>query len=214
MERTCFYLRIFPGTENEFERRMAQIPAAVADAVRRSGLGGLTLFRRGTDAWAYAECEPDANTALAAYLADPSIAGWHGSLATVVADMTGQDGRLLTYDEVFHADGGGTGPFERGMFGLVVAPERIAEYDGRHADPWSEMMAALDASGFHNYSGFRRASHVVYYGEFYPDMATAVATIGATAVNRRWSESFAGIITTLTDEQGQLIMPREVLHLD
>ncbi|MGH2358149.1 MAG: L-rhamnose mutarotase, partial [Candidatus Limnocylindria bacterium] len=123
MERTCFYLRIFPGTEHGFDRRMAELPGSVADAMRRSGLSSVTLFRRGTDVWAYAECEPDARTASAAYLADPSIAAWHGSLATVMAEVTGQDGKLLTYDEVFHADGGGTGPFERGMFGLVVAPE-------------------------------------------------------------------------------------------
>jgi L-rhamnose mutarotase len=214
MDRTCFSLRIFPGTESEFDRRLAEIPSAVADGVRRAGLRGLTIFRRGTDAWAYAECEPDASSALAAYLGDSSIAAWHRSLSTVVAELFAPDGSLLTYEEVFHANGGGTGPFERGMFGLVVAPERMAEYDARHADPWPEMMAALDASGFHNYSGFRRGSHVVYYGEFYPDMASAVATIGATDVNRRWAESFAGIITTLTDEQGQLITPGEVLHLE
>lgn len=214
MERSCFYLRVFPGTEPEFDRRMADTPAALAAETRRSGLRGLTVFRRGTDAWVYAECEPDARSALAAYLADATIASWRRSLATVVAEMTAMDGRLLTYDEVFHANAGASGPFERGMFALVVAPERIAEYDSRHADPWPEMMAALDASGFHNYSGFRRGSHVVYYGEFYPDMGTAVATIGATNVNRRWSESFAGIITTLTDERGELITAREVLHLD
>jgi L-rhamnose mutarotase len=214
VERLCFYLRVFPGTEDEYDRRMAELPGSVADAMRRSGLAGVTLFRRGTDAWAYAECEPDARTASAAYLADAGIAAWHGSLATVIAEMTGPDGKLLTYDEVFHANGGGTGPSERGMFGLVVAPERIGEYDARHADPWPEMMAALDASGFHNYSGFRRESHVVYYGEFYPDMATAVTRIGATDVNRRWTDSFAGIITTITDQEGKLITPREVLHLD
>lgn len=214
MERTCFYRRLFPGTENEFDRRMAEIAVAVVAAIRRSGLRNLTAFRRGTDAWTYAECEPDVPSALAAYLADAAIAGWHASLATVVAEMTALDGRLLTYREVFHANAGGAGPFERGMFGLVVAPERIAEYDARHADPWPEMMSALDASGFHNYSGFRRGSHVVYYGEFYPDMATAVAAIGATDVNRRWSKAFDGIITTITDEEGALITPREVLHLD
>lgn len=214
MERTCFYLRLFPGTENEFDRRLANPPDELAAALDASGLGNLTAFRRGTEAWSYAECEPDARTALASFLADPVIADWRASVRTVVAEMTGADGRLLTYDEVFHANGGGTGPFERGMFGLVVAPERIAEYDARHADPWPEMMAALDASGFHNYSGFRRGSHVVYYGEFYPDMATAVRAIGATEANTRWSDSFAGIITTITDEGGALITPREVLHLD
>jgi L-rhamnose mutarotase len=214
MERTCLYLRLFPGTENEFDGRLTNLPAELAAALGASGLGNLTAFRRGTDAWIYAECEPDAQTALAGFFADPVIASWRASLRPVVAEMTGADGRLLTYDEVFHANGGGAGPFERGMFALVVAPERIAEYDARHAAPWPEMMAALDASGFHNYSGFRRGSHVVYVGEFYPDMPTAVSAIGATDVNTRWSDSFAGIITTITDEEGALITAREVLHLD
>jgi L-rhamnose mutarotase len=215
MERTCFYWRLFPGTENAFDRRLANLPGEVLAGVGASGLSNVTTFRRGTDAWTYAECEPDARTALANLLADPIIADWRASLETVtLAAFTGSDGRMVTYDEVFHANGGGSGPFERGMFSLVVAPARIRQYDARHADPWPEMMAALDASGFQNYSGFRRGSHVVYYGEFYPDMTTAVAAIGATEVNTRWSESFAGIITTLTDEAGKLIIAREVLHLD
>jgi L-rhamnose mutarotase len=214
MERTCFYWRLFPGTENEFDRRLSNLPGELPAGVGASGLSNLTIFRRGTDVWTYAECEPDARSALANLLGDPVIGGWRASLATVVSELTGPDGGLLVYEEVFHADGGGAGPFERGIFGLVVSPEEIAGYDARHADPWPEMMAALDASGFHNYSGFRRGSHVVYYGEFYPDMTTAVAAIGATEVNTRWSDSFAGIITTLTDEAGKLIIAREVLHLD
>jgi L-rhamnose mutarotase len=214
MERTCFYWRLFPGTEKEFDRRLANLPGELPAALNASGLTNLTVFRRGTDAWIYAECEPDAPTVLARVLSDPMIADWRASLETVVAELTGPDGGLFTYDEVFHADGGGDAPFERGMFGLVVAPRRIPEYDARHADPWPEMIVGLDAAGFHNYSGFRRGSHVVYYGEFYPDMASAVAAIGATDVNTRWSDSFAGIITTLTDEDGALITAREVLHLD
>lgn len=215
MERTCFYWRLFPGTESAFDRRLANLPGEILAGVGISGLSNLTMFRRGTDVWIYAECEPNARTALDNLLADPVIADWRASLQRVeVAEQTGHDGRMLTYDEVFHADGGGSGAFERGMFSLVVAPRRIPEYDARHAHPWPEMMAALDASGFHNYTGFRRGSHVVYYGEFHPDMATAVAAIGATEVNARWADSFAGIITMLTDEAGALITAREVLHVD
>jgi len=215
MERTCFVWRLFPGTEEAFDRRLMNLPGEVLAAVGIAGLSNATLFRRGTDAWIYAECRPDVRTALGRFLADPVLADWRSSLETVtLAEFTGPDGRLLTYDEVFHTNGGGGGSFERGMFSLVVAPAQIVEYDARHAHPWPEMIAALGAAGFHNYTGFRRGSHVVYYGEFHPDMATAVATIGATDVNTRWSDSFAGIITTLTDEDGALITAREVLHLD
>lgn len=45
-------------------------------------------------------------------------------------------------------------------------------------------------------------------------MVTATVTIGATDVNRRWGESFEGIITTITDDEGRLFTAREVLHID
>jgi len=76
------------------------------------------------------------------------------------------------------------------------------------------MMRALDEAGFHNYTGFRRGSQVVYYGEFHPDMAMATGAIGATDVNRRWNISFVGIITTITDASGNLLTAREVFHQD
>jgi L-rhamnose mutarotase len=129
-------------------------------------------------------------------------------------ERTVADGERIWFHEIFHANGGGAGPFERGLFTLVVHPDRIAEYDERHAHPWPEMMQALDEAGFHNYTGFRRGSHVVYYGEFYPDMARVVAAIGATDVNRRWNVSFEGIITTITDATGNLVTGREVFHVD
>jgi L-rhamnose mutarotase len=45
-------------------------------------------------------------------------------------------------------------------------------------------------------------------------MATVFAHIGSTDVNRRWGESFAGIITTITDASGSLITADEVFHQD
>ena len=214
MERACFYLRLYPGVEAEYDRRHASIWPEQRAAIRDAGIRNLTGFRRGTDVWHYAECHPDARTAFAKFSASKANARWNAAFGPIIAELTQADGERLWLTEVFHADGGGAGPFERGLFALVVHPDRIGEYDERHAHPWPEMLRALDQSGFHNYSGFRRGSQVVYYGEFHPDMRTAVRAIGATDVNKRWNVSFEGIITTITDATGELLTAREVFHQD
>lgn len=214
MERACFYLRLFPGTEQEYDRRHAAIWPDLAAEIRESGMRNMTGFRRGTDVWYYVECEPDRRSAFAAHGPKPANQRWGAYFAPIIAEISDPGGELLWYQEIFHANGGGEGPSERGLLTLVVDPEQAAEYDRRHAQPWPEMMDAIDAAGIHNYTGFRRGPHVVYYGEFHPDMATAFGRIGETEVNRRWGESFAGIITTITTPDGDLITAREVFHQD
>ena len=76
------------------------------------------------------------------------------------------------------------------------------------------MMAAIAASGYRNYTGFRRGASVVYYGEFYPDMKTVSAKIAAMEVNDRWGKAFEGIITTIVDADGNLITLDEIYHQD
>jgi L-rhamnose mutarotase len=214
MKRACFGVRLYPGTETEYDRRHADIWPELVAAIREAGIRNLSAFRRGTDVWHYAECHPDAVTAFSRLGATSVNEKWDDSLRPIIAELVAANGERIWFQEIFHANGGGAGPFERGLFALVVHPDRIAEYDERHANPWPEMMQALDDAGFHNYTGFRRGSHVVYYGEFYPDMARVVAAIGATDVNRRWNVSFEGIITTITDATGNLVTGREVFHVD
>jgi L-rhamnose mutarotase len=214
MERACFYLRLFPGTEAEYGRRHASIWPELAEAIREAGLRNLTGFRRGTDVWYYFECDPDAETAFDKLAAEPANQRWNEHFGTLIAETATADGERQWYREIFHANGGGDGPMQRGLLTLVVDPERVEEYDARHADPWPEMMEAIDQAGIHNYTGFRRGSHVVYYGEYHPDMETAFGRIGETEINRRWGESFTGIITTIVDEAGRLITAQEVFHQD
>jgi L-rhamnose mutarotase len=214
MGRILFHLRLFPGTETAFDRAHGPVPADLVQAVREAGLRNVSAFRRGTDVWFYAEAEGDARAAFDRFVRSDPHGRWTGSLATVVIDPRASGGPTI-YREIFHSDGPViTGRSERGIFVLVVHPDRIAEYDERHAHPWPEMLQALSDSGFRNYSGFRDGSLVAYYGEFDPDMSTATAKIGATDVNRRWGESFEGIITTITDEGGRLFTAAEVLHID
>jgi L-rhamnose mutarotase len=75
-------------------------------------------------------------------------------------------------------------------------------------------MAAIEASGFRNYSVFRRGAHVVYYGEFYPDMTTVFGKMATYEVNARWGAAFEGVITKIVDADGNLITADEVYHQD
>jgi L-rhamnose mutarotase len=212
--RLLFHLRLYPGTEEKFDRAHSPAPRELASAVREAGLRNVTAFRRGTDVWCYGESDATAAAALDDLVSRAGYVSWRESLIDLVAPSLAAP-ELERYDEIFHSNGPALkGPSRRGMFVLVVHPDRIAEYDGRHASPWPDMMQALADSGFRNYSGFRSGSLVAYYGEFYPDMETAVATIGKTDVNRRWGESFEGIITTITDDEGRLFTAEEVFHID
>jgi L-rhamnose mutarotase len=214
MERAVFYLHLYPGTEAEYDRRHEAIWPRHAEAIRLSGIRTMTGFRRGTDVWYYVECEPDRDTAFAVHATIPVVAEWAASFATIIESIDGPDGSMLWYDEVFHSDSAVAGDATRGLFGLVVAPDRIAAYEALHADPWPDMVAALDAAGFRNYTGFRRGNHVVYYGEFVPDLETCMARMDDFEVNARWGAAFEGIITTIVDETGALITAREVFHQD
>lgn len=215
MERALFYLRIFPGTEAEYDRRHAAIWPELADEIRESGLRNMSGFRRGTDVWYYVEAHPDRRTAFEVHGPKPTNQRWGHHFRDVIAEIAAPDGGLIWYDEVFHAGGEPLpGRMTRGLLTLVIDPERAAEYDALHADPWPDMMDAIGEAGFRNYSGFRRGAHVAYYGEYYPDMETVFGRIAPTEVNARWGRAFEGIITTITDADGQLITAGEVFHQD
>jgi L-rhamnose mutarotase len=216
MERALFYLRIFPGTEAEYDRRHAEIWPELVTEIRESGIHNFSGFRRGTDVWYYGEYEPDARTAFGIHGPKPANQRWNRYFRDVIAQISTDSGDLIFYDEVFHTDGDTTtkGPTQRGLLSLVIDPERSAEYDALHAEPWPDMIAAIAASGFRNYSGFRRGAHVVYYGEYLPDMSTVFGRMGQHEVNARWGKAFEGIITTITGPDGSLITADEIYHQD
>lgn len=215
MERAVFYLRIFPGTEAEYDRRHAEIWPELVEEIRESGIRNFTGFRRGTDVWYYGEYHPHAKTAFAVHGPKQANQRWNHYFRDVIAQITDDSGELLWYREVFHTDGPPlAGPMSRGLLMLVVDPERVADYDALHANAWPDLLDAISAAGFRNYSGFRRGPHVVYYGEYYPDMDSVFTRIGDTDVNRRWGEAFRGIITTITTPDGRLITAGEVYHQD
>jgi L-rhamnose mutarotase len=211
MERVLFYFRIFPGTEAEYDRRHREVWPEVQDAIRASGFRTMTGFRRGTDLWYYAEAEPDRATVFMRHDTKDIVRKWNEYFSTIIV----AEPEPVFYEEVFHTDGStDTGPSERALISLVVEPARIADYDALHANPWPDLLEAIAASGYANYSGFRRGNHVVYYGEYHPTFDAVIDRMGQTEVNARWGKAFEGIITTITDQNGRLITADEIYHQD
>jgi L-rhamnose mutarotase len=103
---------------------------------------------------------------------------------------------------------------ERICFTFELRPGTEDEYKRRHDEIWPELVAAIREAGIRNYSLFRRGTRVIAYAECEPDAATAFARVGATDVDRRWSEWFEGLIVELVDADGNLFRADEVWHLD
>ena len=153
----------------------------------------MTGFRRGTDVWYYAEAEPDARTAFATHGPKPANQRWN----QLFRDDHRRDRRRRTASRCSTRscstrDGGRRRAHERGLLTLVMIPDRIDDYEELHADPWPDLIEAIAASGYRNYSGFRRGNHVVYYGEYYPDMATVFGRMGEHGRQRALGQGVRG----------------------
>jgi L-rhamnose mutarotase len=105
---------------------------------------------------------------------------------------------------------------QRICFQLSVRPERLEEYVARHHEVWPEMLEALEASGWHNYSLFlANNGSLIGYLEC-EDFVAAQAAMAATKVNARWQSEMAEFFVELDgagpDESMQALP--EVFHLD
>lgn len=213
MVRGLFAQRLYPGTGEAFDRLHREAWPGLLDEARRTGMGQFTGFRRDADAWFYIESTGEPEAALR-HLADtPAYRTLRHDLRGVVAG----DGEFAGtfYREVFHTDEGPAlgGRPTRAMLSLVIDPERSDVYDALHSDPWPELIDALADSGFRNYSGFRRGPHVVYYGEYYPDMRAVFERMATHEVDARWGAALEGVITTIRGSDGWLITADELVHL-
>jgi L-rhamnose mutarotase len=104
VERTCFTFTIKPGTEQEYRRRHDEIWPEMVDALRASGISNYTLFRRGLEVIAYAECEPDAQTAFAKMAATDVDQRWAAWFDEIIDQRYGEDGNAMSVPEVWHLD--------------------------------------------------------------------------------------------------------------
>ena len=74
----------------------------------------------------------------------------------------------------------------RVCFQLQVKPDRLAEYKERHAHVWPDMLAALQETGWHNYSLFVRDDGLLIGYFETPSLEAAQAGMARTEVNGRW----------------------------
>ena len=76
---------------------------------------------------------------------------------------------------------------ERVCFRLKLRPDLLDEYVARHQAVWPEMLAALSATGWHNYSLFLDRADCTLVGYFEtPNLQAALDGMAATEVNARW----------------------------
>jgi L-rhamnose mutarotase len=107
-------------------------------------------------------------------------------------------------------------PVKRYCFLLQVRPERLVEYRERHAAVWPQMLTALRASGWHNYSLFLRDDGLLVGYLESDDLDAAQRAMAATEVNARWQAEMAPFFTGLHGrgpDQGFLLL-EEVFNLD
>ena len=105
---------------------------------------------------------------------------------------------------------------QRVCFLLKVRQDKLAEYRERHAAVWPEMLDALSATGWHNYSLFLRPDGLLIGYLETPSLEDAVAGMARTEVNSRWQAEMAEFFEELdgqAPDQGFLVL-EEVFHLE
>ncbi|MBB4663271.1 L-rhamnose mutarotase [Conexibacter arvalis] len=104
MERCCFTFTLRPGMEEEYRRRHDEIWPEMVSALKASGISNYTLFRRGREVYAYAECEPDAATAFGRMGETDVNRRWSEWFEDVIEQLSGDDGELRWAEQVWHLD--------------------------------------------------------------------------------------------------------------
>ena len=107
------------------------------------------------------------------------------------------------------------GIVERVCFQLQVKLERLEEYKARHAAVWPDMLEALHATGWGNYSLFLRPDGLLIGYLETESLDAAQAGMAATEVNARWQAEMGEFFVDLDlpPDQGFLRL-EEIFNLD
>jgi L-rhamnose mutarotase len=105
---------------------------------------------------------------------------------------------------------------QRVCFVLRVRPDRAAEYRTRHATVWPEMLDALRATGWRNYSIFLRDDGLLVGYLECEDFAACQAAMQETGVNARWQSEMAPFFALDPGVAPDAAMTplAEIFHLD
>jgi L-rhamnose mutarotase len=104
---------------------------------------------------------------------------------------------------------------ERVCFQLQVRPDRMDEYRARHREVWPEMLDALRATGWRNYSLFAREDGLLIGYVETEDFQAAQQAMAETDVNARWQAEMAEFFELPGDQRPDtgLVRLEEVFHL-
>ena len=103
---------------------------------------------------------------------------------------------------------------ERVCFLARVLPERMAEYSERHKEVWPEMLAALRAAGWGNYSIFLAEDGLLVGYLETDDYQAALDAMAATEVNGRWQAEMAAYFVANGPPDRSFLRLAEIFHLD
>jgi L-rhamnose mutarotase len=105
---------------------------------------------------------------------------------------------------------------QRICFQLQVRPDRLDEYRARHEAVWPEMLDALSAAGWRNYSLFLAPSGMLIGYLETDDFEAALAAMERTEVNARWQAEMAEFFQDLDGRRPDegLLRLDEVFHLE
>jgi len=101
---------------------------------------------------------------------------------------------------------------QRTAFVLTVRPDKVDEYVEAHERVWPDMLAALRAAGFRNYTIFRHGNQMFGYFES-DDPDAAAAFMESQEVNTRWQDAMAGLLEERVPDAGPQTLV-EVFRLD
>jgi len=105
---------------------------------------------------------------------------------------------------------------QRVCFQLQVKPDRMAEYRERHDAVWPEMLDALRASGWRNYSLFLSTTGLLIGYLETDDFGAALRGMEQTDINARWQAEMREFFEDLEGrrpDEGLLVLD-EVFHLE
>lgn len=102
-------------------------------------------------------------------------------------------------------------------FILKVKADRLEEYKKHHQNVWPDMLAALRAAGWRNYSLFMRDDGTLFgYFETPVDLKTAQESMEKAEVNARWQAMMSPFfeIPPGAHPDQTLVELEEVFHTD
>jgi L-rhamnose mutarotase len=104
MKRFCFMMELRPGAEEEYVRRHQEVWPELISALQDAGVRNYTLFLRGQQVIAYAECEPDGETAFGKVAETKIDAIWSKWFEDLIGTRVTGSAKPLTAEEIWHLD--------------------------------------------------------------------------------------------------------------